>query len=121
MTKDILVKFKNGYSFTLRFTMDVWERLETEIGLIGEIPDMISKRRDRLRMSSRVAAIMAADEAVTPETIWANMEPRDLRVLNAVIMQAISENLAMETETEDENAVHDVVLEEIEAKKETAG
>ena len=120
MTKDIPVKFKNGYSFTLRFTLDVWERLETEIGLLGEIPDMISKRKDRLRISARVAAIMAADEAVTPETIWQAMTPADLRKLNNAISECMAENMKMET-PEDDDAVHDVVLEKLEDKKETAG
>ena len=121
MLKEIPVKFNSGFSFSLRFTMDVWEKLENDVCMIGDIGEKISSGKDRLRAAVKIGAIMAADETVTEETIWANMEPRDLRVLNNAISQAIAENLAMETETEDENAVHDVVLEELEAKKETAG
>ena len=121
MLKEIPVKFNSGFELSLRFTMDVWERLENEICMIGDIGEKVSTGKDRLRMSAKIGAIMAADETVTEETIWANMEPRDLRTLNDSITRCISENLAMETETEDENAVHDVVLEELEAQKETAG
>ena len=121
MLKEIPVKFRNGYEITLRFTMDIWARLESDVCPIGDIGDRISFGKDRLRDSARIAAIMAADEHVTSDTIWQNMEPRDVRRLNSAITQAIAENLSMEVETEDEGAVHDVVLEELEAKKETAG
>lgn len=121
MLKEIPVQFNNGFSFSLRFSMDVWEKLESEICMIGDIGEKISNGKDRLRSAAKIAAIMAADENVTADSIWANMEPRDLRVLNTAITRCISENLFMETETDDENAVHDVVLEELEAKKETAG
>ena len=121
MLKEIPVQFNNGFSFSLRFSMDVWEKLESEICMIGDIGEKISKGKDRLRASAKIAAIMCADEGVTEADIWANMEPRDLRALNTAISQVIAENLAMETETDKENTVHDVVLEDIEAKKETAG
>ena len=121
MTKEIPVKFKNGYEFTLHFTMDIWERLETDFCMIGDVGEKISEGKDRLRTSAKIAALMADDPNVTEESIWANMEPRDVRELNNGIMQAVAENLAMETAQEDEGDVHDVILEEIEAKKEPAG
>ena len=121
MTKEITVKLRNGYEFSLHFTMDVWEALEKSVCLIGDIGEKISEGKDRLRNSAKIAAIMAADSNATEEAIWANLEPRDVRTLNNAITRCISENLAMETETDDEGAVHDVVLEEIEAKKEPAG
>ena len=119
--KNIPVKFKNGYELTLHFTMDIWERMENEICMIGDVGDRISQGKDRLRTSARIAALMADDAAVTEETIWANMEPRDVRALNQAIMEAVAENLAMETAKDDEGEIHDVILEEIEAKKEPAG
>ena len=119
--KNIPVKFKNGYELTLHFTMGIWERMENEICMIGDVGDRISQGKDRLRTSARIAALMSDDAAVTEETIWANMEPRDVRALNQAIMEAVAENLAMETAQEDEGEVHDVILEEIEAKKEPAG
>ena len=121
MLKEIPVKFRNGFELSLRFTMDIWDRLESEICMIGDIGDKISTDRDRLHNTARIAAIMADNEKVTEAAIWANMEPKDLRHLNNAITRCISENLAMEVEKEDEDAVHDVVLEELEAKKETAG
>ena len=119
--KNIPVKFKNGYELTLHFTMGIWERLENEICMIGDVGEKISEGKDRLRTSAKIAALMADDPNVTEENIWANMEPRDVRELNKGIMQAVAENLAMETAQEDEGEVHDVILEEIEAKKEPAG
>lgn len=119
--KDIPVKFRSGYSFTLHFTMDIWERLESEVCMIGDIGEKISTGKNRLRTSAQVAAILADDETVTAETIWQAMTPAELRTLNNAITLCISENLKMETTQEDEGAIHDVVLEELEAKKETAG
>ena len=121
MLKEIPVKFNNGFELSLRFTMDIWAKLESEICMIGDIGDKITNDKDRLHTAVRIAAIMTGNEKIAAATIWGNMEPRDLRALNDSITRCISENLAMETETEDENAVHDVVLEELEAKKETAG
>lgn len=119
--KEIPVKFKGGYAFTLRFTMDIWERLENEVAMIGDIGEKISAGKNRLRASAQVAAILADDENVTSDTIWQAMVPADLRRLNTAITLCISENLKMETTQEDEGEIHDVILEEIEAKKETAG
>lgn len=119
--KEIPVKFRSGYAFTLHFTMDIWERLENEVALIGDIGDKISTGRNRLRTSAQVAAILADDEAVTADAIWHAMIPPDLRTLNTAITLCITENMKMETTQEDEGEIHDVILEEIEAKKETAG
>lgn len=121
MLKEIPVKFNSGFSFSLRFTMDIWARIENEICMIGDIGEKISSGKGRLQTAVKIAAIMTGDEKIAAATIWGEMEPRDLRTLNNAITQAITENLAMETEKEDEDAVHDVLLEEIEAKKETAG
>ncbi len=121
MLKEIPVKFRNGYELTLRFTMDVWAKIESEICMIGDIGDKISNDKDRLQIAVKLASIMTGGAKIPAAEIWGNMEPCDMRKLNKAIMQVITENLAMETETEDEGAVHDVVLEEIEAKKETAG
>ena len=122
MLKEIPVKFQNGYELTLRFTMDIWARLENEICMIGDVGEKMSSGKDRLKTTVEIAAIMTGNEKIAAATIWGNMEPRDQAHLIEAITRCIAENLAMtETEKDDENEVHDVVLEELEAKKETAG
>lgn len=121
MLKEIPVKFNNGFEFSLRFTMDVWAELESEICLIGDIGEKMGQGKERLKTTVEIAAIMTGDAKIAAATIWGNMEPPDHAHLIEAITRCVGANLAMETETEEENAVHDVVLEEIEAKKEPAG
>ena len=109
-----------GETFPLRFTMEAWEKLEDEICTLDELEEQMQKK-GRLRVIVQVAALLAQPDQpeVTPEYIFNAMEPRDVRRVTAAIMQAITDGLKME-EKQDEGEIHDVVLEEIEAKKERA-
>lgn len=104
----------------LEFTMAAWDRLEEEIGTLDELEEKLTAR-GRLRVIARAAAILAQhqDPEITAEYIFSLMEPRDVRAVSTAIVKAITQGLSME-EKPDGGQMHDVVLEEIDAKKERA-
>lgn len=115
--KDPTVIKLQGYEFRLKFTMDAWERLENEVCPLDDLQAKLGGE-GRLRTITKVASIMA-EPAAEPDALFRLMEPRDVRAMTAAIMAAITEALKMEEEP-DGGQAHDVVLEEIDAKKNEA-
>lgn len=111
----------------LYFGMDEFIEIEENIGNLGEVRDLILKGRQRLRNMVSVIRILgnaglkkeggAGD--LTDEWLRANMEPHALMAYQAAIMMCLNrdgESQAVKEENEDKE--RDLVLEEIEQKKE---
>lgn len=112
----------------LAFSMDAWEKIDTEICPIGRIGEAFSERGS-LGATIAVAAVMINEAltqdgkapVMTAQYIRAHMLPRDVFPAQAAILAAIGDSWKMETETrKDPDAPVDVVAEEIQ-KKETPG
>ena len=106
-----------GQEIELRFTMGSWERLEDEVCTLDELEEKL-QGKGRLRLIAKVASILSV-QALEPDMLFAMMQPADVRGVTAAIMKAITDGLKME-EKQGEGEIHDVVLEEIDAKKEKA-
>ena len=100
-----------------KFTMAAWERLEDEVCSLDELEEKL-QGKGRLRLITKVASILSV-QPLGPDALFDMMRPADVRRVTAAIMQAITDGLKME-EKQGESDVHDVVLEEIDAKKEKA-
>lgn len=105
-----------GRRLQLVFDMDTWERIENEICLVNEIGRIMSEK-GRLRAMSNLAALMAHDPEITGDWIFSHMQPADFRPLCDAVNAAVTLGMRME-QGDDPDAVHDVILDELE-KKET--
>ena len=111
----------------LRFRMNQFIEIEEEIGNLAEIRELILKGRQRLRNMVGVirilgnAGLKAAGEPddLTDEWLRENMEPHHLMAYQVAIMACLSKETASEAvEEENEDKERDLVLEEIQQKKE---
>ena len=110
----------------LRFRMDQFIEIEEEVGNLGEIKELIMKGRRRLRNLVTVirilgnAGLRAAGEKddLTEEWLREKMEPHALMAYQiAVIACLTKESESQAVKEENESKERDLVLEEIEAKK----
>lgn len=110
----------------LRFRMDEFIEIEEEVGNLGEVREMILKGRQRLRNLVAVIRIMgngalkAAGETpdITEEWLRENMDPHALMAYQMAVILCLSGEGESEAVTENnENNERDLVLEEINAKK----
>lgn len=105
-----------GHPIILSFTMRDWERLEDEICTIEEL-DSALKRKGRIKIIYKILAILAHDDLVTEDWLKLNFRPHMLaeavNAINTTIITALSTK-------EDETAGHDVVLEELQKKADSA-
>ena len=110
----------------LRFRMNQFIQIEEEVGNLGEVREMILKGKQRLRNLIKVVRILGnaglknAGEAddLTEEWLTENMDPHALMAYQIAVMACLSresESEAAKEETEEKE--RDLVLEEIEAKK----
>ena len=110
----------------LRFRMDQFIEIEENIGNLGEIKEMILKGRQRLRNLVGVIRILgnaglkaAGEEAdLTDEWLRENMDPHDLIAYQLGVIACLTrEGRSEAAEEESESKERDLVLEEINAKK----
>ena len=110
----------------LRFRMNQFIEIEEEVGNLGGIRDMIIKGKNRARNLISVirilgnAGLKAAGEKpdLTDEWLEENMDPHAmLAYQTAVIMCLSKESESEAVKEENENKERDLVLEEINAKK----
>ena len=110
----------------LRFRMDQFIEIEEEVGNLGEVRELIMKGRNRLRNLVAVirilgnAGLKAAGEKddLTDEWLRAEMDPHALMAYQIGVIACLTkegESQAVQEENEDKE--RDLVLEEIEAKK----
>jgi len=110
----------------LRFRMDQFIEIEEEVGNLGEMEELILKGRSRLRNLVTVIRIMgnaglkAAGEAgdLTDEWLRAEMDPYALKAYQIGVLACLTkESKSQAVQEENENKERDLVLEEIEQKK----
>ena len=110
----------------LRFRMDQFIEIEEEVGNLGEVRELIMKGRNRLRNLVAVirilgnAGLKAAGEKddLTDKWLRAEMDPHALMAYQIGVIACLTkegESQAVQEENEDKE--RDLVLEEIEAKK----
>ena len=106
----------------LRFTMRELADMEEAIGTMDEFRDLILTGRKRLRNMASAIRIMGngglkedgLEPDLTDDWLLDNMAPNQVKSYQIAILSAFTGGWKMETEEEKE---HDVVLEEIERKK----
>lgn len=110
----------------LRFRMDQFIEIEEEVGNLGEVKELILNGRKRLRNIVTVirilgnAGLKAAGEAadLTDEWLREEMDPHAIMAYQiAVIACLTKETESQAVQEENENKERDLVLEEINEKK----
>lgn len=110
----------------LRFRMNQFIEIEEQIGNLSEVRDMILKGRNRLRNIIRMIEILgnaglkaAGEEAdLTQEWLTENMDPHALMAYQLGVVACLSKESESEAAKEEsEQKERDLVLEEIEQKK----
>ena len=113
-------------SIPLRFRMNQFIEIEEEVGNLGEVRELILKGKQRLRNLITVirilgnAGLKAAEEKadLTDEWLKENMDPHALMAYQLAVIACMSKESKSEAAKEEtENKERDLVLEEIEAKK----
>lgn len=115
-----------GREIPLRFRMNEFIEIEETIGNLAEVKELILKGRNRLRNLVGVIRIMGngglkaagQDPDLTDEWLREKMEPHELMTYQLAAIACMTK--AGESEAvreENENKERDLVLEEIEAKK----
>ena len=115
-----------GREIPLRFRMNQFAQIEEEIGNLGEIKDLILNGKKRIRNCVGVIRIMGnaglqhAGEKpdLTDEWLMENMDPYNLLAYQTGILACMTRESESEAKNEkDENTERDMVLEEIQEKK----
>ena len=110
----------------LRFRMNQFIQIEEEIGNLGEVRELILKGKQRLRNLVAVIRILgnaglkaAGEEAdLTDEWLTENMDPHALMAYQIAAIACMSKETESEAAKEErEDKERDLVLEEINAKK----
>ena len=123
--ENILIKIGER-SIQLRFRMNQFIEIEEEVGNLGEVRELILKGKQRLRNLITVirilgnAGLKAAEEKadLTDEWLKENMDPHALMGYQLAVIACLSkESESQAAKEESEEKERDLVLEEIEAKK----
>ena len=110
----------------LRFRMDQFIEIEETIGNLGEAKELIMKGKKRLRNLVTMirilgnAGLKAAGEKpdLTDESLKENMNPHALIAYQAVVLGCLTkESISQAAQENNENTERDLVLEEINEKK----
>ena len=116
-----------GREIPLRFKMPEFEQIEEEIGYMGDIKELILKGKKRVRNMIGIIRIMgnaglkkAGQEAdLTTEWLEENMDPHELMTYQLAVIACLEKEGKSEAQAEkNESTERDLVLEEIQAKKE---
>ena len=110
----------------LRFRMNQFIEIEEEIGNLGEIRELILNGKHRLRNLVTVIRILGnaglkaagGEPDLKDEWLMENMDPHALAGYQLAVIACMSkEGKSEAVQEENENTERDLVLEEIEAKK----
>lgn len=112
-----------GREIPLQFCMPEFADMEEAIGNLSVIDELLLKGKKRIRNTAAAirimgnAALRAAGEKpdLTDEWVLNHMEPRLIVAYQSAVMAAINDGMRTESSEEQER---DLVLEEIERKKE---
>ena len=110
----------------LRFRMREFKQIEEEIGPFMEVRNMIIKGKNRIRNTIGVIRIMGngglkeegQEPDLTDEWLEENMDPFSLTTYQVAVVTCLAnENASEAAKEKNENKERDLVLEEIEEKK----
>ena len=119
------VKIKLGNrEIPLRFTMEEFAQIEEAVGNLSTIDELLLKGKNRIRNTQKALRIMgnaglaAAGEKpdLTDKSVMEMMQPRRLVEYQTAAISAINDGMYVEANEDEER---DLVLEDIERKKET--
>ena len=123
--KDIKVKIGER-EIPLYFGMDEFIQIEEEIGFLGDVKELILKGKKRvrnligcIRVMGNAGLALAGEKAdLTDEWLKKHMDPYMLMGYQAAVIACLTRDGESEAATENsENEERDLVLEEINAKK----
>ena len=115
-----------GRTIPMRFRMNQFAEIEEEVGNLGEVREMILNGKQRIRNIVKVIRIQgnaglkhAGQEAdLTEDWLNENMDPHALLAYQIAVLACLSkESESQAAEEENESKERDLVLEEINAKK----
>ena len=110
----------------LRFKMNQFIEIEEEIGNLGEVKELLLKGKNRVRNTVSVIRILgnaglkhaSQEPDLTDEWLKDNMDPHALIAYQVAVIGCMSKETESEAATEEkENTSRDVVLDEINSKK----
>lgn len=119
------VKIKLGNrEIPLRFTMEEFAQIEEAVGNLSTIDELLLKGKNRIRNTQKALRIMgnaglaAAGEKpdLTDKGVMEMMQPRRLVEYQTAAISAINAGMYVEANEDEER---DLVLEDLERKKET--
>lgn len=115
-----------GRKIPLRFRMNQFIEIEETIGNLGEVKDLILNGKHRLVNLVRVIRILGnaglksenMEPDLTEDWLKENMDPHALRAYQIGVLACLTqESYSEAAEEKNENTERDLVLEEINAKK----
>lgn len=122
---NITVKI-GGREIPLRFRMNQFIEIEEEVGNLGEVRELILKGKQRIRHLITVIRILGnaglkhegKEADLTDEWLKENMDPHALMGYQLVVIACLSkESESQAAKEENESKERDLVLEEINQKK----
>jgi hypothetical protein len=108
--------FIGDKEITLRFTMQMWYRMEEEICILDDVYTMMGSQ-DRFH-EDKIPALIAlmSGDAVTPKEVKREIDPPTMKALIDEATRVIARAITMKEKKYDDDSVHDAVLEDIEKK-----
>ena len=110
----------------LRFRMNEFAQIEEEVGNLAEVKELVLNGKNRIRNIVKIIRIMgnaglkhAGETAdLTDEWLMENMDPYNLLAYQVGVLGCMTKESESQAQQEkDENEERDLVLEEIQAKK----
>lgn len=106
----------NGKELKMQFTMPIWYRMEEEICCLDDLYTMMhSKGRLHEENIPALAALMSGG-TFTAREIARDCTPADMRAIIDEISRIVAEAVTMKEKKDEDDDVHDEVLEELEKK-----
>ena len=123
--KNITIKIGER-EIPMAFTMEEFIEIEETVGYLGEVKQLIVKGKERLRNLVTMIRILGnsglkeagQEPDITDEWLKKNMDPHAVLAYQLAVLACLAEDSESEAaKEEEENKERDLVLEEIESKK----
>jgi len=110
----------------LRFRMNQFAEIEEEVGNLAEVKDLVLNGKNRIRNIVKIIRIMGnaglkhagQEPDLTDEWLMENMDPHALLAYQVALLGCMTKETDSEAQQEkNENTERDLVLEEIQTKK----
>lgn len=109
----------NGKVLKLRFTMQMWYRMEDEICLLD---DLYTELHGKGRLKKIVPAMleMMSGGEITKRDLQEESDPATMKAVIEEIQRVVAQSVSMKEKIQDEDEIHDKVLEDLEKKEQRA-